>query len=207
MKRLFLFFSLVYLFSNILSAQDRTFDAGLVVGFNMSQIDGDALGGVWTGYNRIGVAAGGRVQFDFAEKWKMGFELLFSQLGSARNKYDGGSDYDKIRLNMVEVPVTISFMDWLSEGNDEDFYRVGFNGGLTYGRIINYEVILLTGEDVSERKDYNNNLLMLHLGFTYNINENFGITALWTKGLNDIDKDEGEYLISRQITLKGVYYF
>ena len=203
--RLFTSILLFFIVFSTLQSQDRTFDAGLVLGFNMSQIDGDDMGGAWVGYRQLGLSAGGRVQFNIAEKWVTGFEILFSQLGSDRGKFDIGL-YDNIRLNCVEVPVTITFLDWADEFDGQDFYHIGFNAGLTYARTINYKVIRVDGADITEETDFQPNMVMYHLGFTYYINPKFGVTALWTKGINDFDRSN-EFFISRQITLKGMYYF
>lgn len=204
--RFILLISMIFTGLAVADAQERTFDAGLVFGINMSQIDGDDMGGAWVGYNRFGFAAGGRVQFNMAEKWLAGFEILFSQLGSDKSKFDI-SFYDNIRLNCVEVPVTITFQDWADEADGQEFYHVGFNAGLTYARTINYKVIRADGADITENTDYQLNMVMYHLGFTYNVNPKFGITALWTKGINDFDKGKEEFFISRQVTIKGMYYF
>jgi hypothetical protein len=206
--RVFILVFLMFSGLTLAHGQDRTFDAGAVLGFNMSQIDGDDMGGPWVGYRRLGIVAGGRVQFMVSERWQLGLEILYSQLGSSRGKFDV-SEYDNIRLNCVNVPVTVSFLDWADTWEGEDFYHIGFNAGLTYSRIINYEVIDFFGGDITEMRDLELNMVMYHLGFTYNVNPKYGFTLLWTKGINDFDKRTGpdQFFLSRQITLKGMYYF
>ena len=195
----FLFFAIIFWMNQ---ANGQTFQAGLVAGFNMTQVDGDDLGG----YNRI-VVAGGRADARLADKWKLSFEILFSQMGSDRSKYDFGSDYDNIRMNGVEVPVSLIFRDWLVDDGDDSFYRIEFAAGFSYYRLMNFKVEAFTGEDVSDFKDYNPNSFLVNLGATWFINPKFGIHAHWAKALNDLDNAPEEVLLARNISVKGIYIF
>lgn len=185
-------------------AKAQGFDAGLVIGTNLSQVDGDAMGG----FHRIGFVGGGRVDAVFSERWRLGMELLFSQLGRDRSQYDFLSDYDNIRLNYVEVPVSINFRDWTAEwGTDETFQRMEFSAGMSYARLMNFKVISVSGENVSEIKNYNPNSIFINFGGTFFISPRIGIHAHWSKQLNDLDRDVAEYLVSRFINIKAYYYF
>ena len=56
----------------ILPAQ--TFKAMVVVGGNLSQIDGDKLGG----FNKLGLNTGLRVSADLNDRWSLSTEFLYS---------------------------------------------------------------------------------------------------------------------------------
>lgn len=198
----YLLISILSVFFNFNYAIAQTFEAGAGVGFNMSQIDGDDL----FGFRRIGASAGPILAINTARRWQVNTGILFSQLGSARGKYDTPSDYDNIRVNFVEVPLVMRFKDWLGKDDDGEYFRVGFEGGLTYGRLINFKTIALTGEDVTEFKDYNPTSLNINFGATYFVNSKLAVHAHWAKQLNDLDNAENETLVSRYINLMLYYY-
>ncbi|MCB0572650.1 MAG: PorT family protein [Phaeodactylibacter sp.] len=191
-----------------LSAQSdgpqRRFEGGLVAGFNMSQVDGDLL----HGFHKIGVNAGGRVNAVLNERWRIGLELLFSQQGASRGRLDNpASQYDKIRLNFVEAPVLVHFQDW----------KIQATAGVSYGRLINYEVIDYTGEDATEQIPLRENLFSIVLGGTIFVSDNFGINIYWSKWLNNlrigdtstptpVGGESGKF-IGRNVTVRGVYMF
>jgi hypothetical protein len=112
----------------------RTFTAGLVAGANASQMDGDGL----AGYDKLGLSGGLRVSVPFRERMKIGLDLLYSQRGS-QSKFTLDSEYPIafIKLQYLEIPFYISYMDWLStDDNNLSYYRVYGSAGLSYGRLI-----------------------------------------------------------------------
>ncbi len=107
--------------------EDRTFYGGLILGANLTQIDGDNF----AGYTRKGLNAGGVVFFKMDEHVAGSIEVLFSQKGSVSKapqllaagyyitKY--GAD-----LNYGEIPVMINYYD---------DHKNHFGGGLSYSRL------------------------------------------------------------------------
>ncbi len=202
-------FLLFCLMAFTLSGQDtgpeRRFEAGLVGGFNLSQIDGDLL----TGFNKIGFNVGGRVDAIFTDRWRLGIEMLFAQQGASRNKLDNpASAYDKIRMNFVEVPVMIHFTDW----------KIQASTGVSYSRLINYEIIDYTGEDVTEDIPVKEDLVSFIIGGTFFFQENLGINVQWAKWINNLrvgDPDapgpiqgqESGKFIGRTVTIRAIYMF
>ncbi|MBL7829015.1 MAG: PorT family protein [Saprospiraceae bacterium] len=174
----FFFFLLVSLtFWQNMAAQPR-FRAGAVAGLTASQIDGDLS----AGYNKLGLTAGLRVVGRLKEKTEASLEFLFSQRGCQNELIQG--DFDQypfsLRLNYVEVPIQWHYKDWLIEGDDEkdNFYRVSFNAGLSYSRLINAKVdddnSWLSGvaPDFLKKNDFGfclgfNFFANRHLGFTF----------------------------------------
>ena len=184
---------------------ERRFEAGLVAGFNLSQVNGDLL----YGFNKIGLNVGGRVDAILAENWRLSLEMLYTQQGASRNKLDNpASAFDKIRLNFVEAPVMLHFQDW----------KIQASAGLSYGRLINYEIIDYTGEDATEQIPLRENLFSAVLGGTFFFDEHFGLNILWSKWINNLrvsDPDEpipfpnqesGKF-IGQTFTIRGIYMF
>ena len=113
------------------SLEAQTFKAGLILGLNASQIDGDDVGG----YSNPGLRAGIRASTMLRnEKLQLDTDLLFSQRGSRPSANEVniiGLDWS-FRMDYVEVPVTLRYSDWYVE--DGDYYKVYAKGGLSYGR-------------------------------------------------------------------------
>lgn len=162
--------------TTFLSAQ--TFSGMLVSGFNLSQIDGDRLGG----FNKIGLNLGARVSARLTDRWHLSTEMLYSQQGANRVITDDiSSVYDKIKLNFVEVPVMINFSDW----------KILASAGVSYSRLINYEVIDNLGADITELEVYREDLAGLAFGATYFFSEKWALNIRWTKHLTSLkEKDE-----------------
>jgi hypothetical protein len=110
-----------------------TFNGGLIFGANFTQVDGDT----YSGYNKIGINAGGVVYVHFNSFFGVSMELLYSQKGSrgmtdessvALGEYIGRYG---INVNYAEVPL-------LLHGITKVYNRkMDFEGGASYGRLIN----------------------------------------------------------------------
>ncbi len=150
----------------------------------MTQIDGDKL----AGYNNLGGVVGGGVYSDLSDKWRASLAIAYSQQGSsATSKEFELSIYDKIALDYVAVPVTVHFMDWLSD--DEFYYRLEFCAGLEYRRLIRTKVIDNTGQDLTNTLDYKENVVAATLGAYYNINAGWAAGFFFARSLTDIQED------------------
>lgn len=185
-------FCLIMLAAN---ASAQRFEGGLVGGFNLSQVDGDKL----AGFNKIGINAGGKVATILSERWQLSLELLYTQQGASRTRTDDpASIYDKIRLNFVEAPVMINFKEW----------KFHVSAGVSYARLINFEVIDFTGFDISDQQNFNEDIFSLQLGATYYFNEKAGFEIRWIRTLNDLQAEENaSSLIGRTISIRGIYLF
>ncbi len=178
---LFLFVLPVWAFS-----QPR-FKAAVVAGLTASQIDGDLS----AGYHKLGVQGGLRGIARLQPRQDLSIEFLYSQRGCKSTLLK--DQFDPYRfshtLNYVEVPVLWNYKDWLIEGEDDadDFYRVAFNIGLSYARLISASSkgegsgigavlepeILLKKSDVSFLVGANF-MASQHLGFTFRYVRSFG---------------------------------
>ncbi len=104
MKKIFVFICFV-LFSTFTFAQ--RFDAGLIGGFNASQVDGD----LYRGYHKPGIVLGAYVQTDIAPAIFGSMEIKYSQKGS-RNQYDEDKPEENkyiMRLGYIDIPVILGF--------------------------------------------------------------------------------------------------
>ena len=177
----------------------QTFSAMLVAGVNLSQIDGDKLGG----FNKFGLNTGARVSARLNDRWHLSTEFLFSQQGANAVKTDDiSSTYDRIQLNFVEVPFMINYSDW----------KILASAGVSYNRLINYEVINDDGEDITEQEMYREDMPALVLGATYKFSEKLGLNFRWSRYLTSlIPADDNPNtvdvnFIGRTIGIRLYYY-
>ncbi|HXS36596.1 MAG TPA: porin family protein [Flavipsychrobacter sp.] len=111
-----------------------TFNGGLILGANFTQVDGDT----YSGYHKIGLNTGGIVYIHFNKTFGVSMELLYSQKGSR------GADMEQsvyvgtyigkyfINLNYAEVPLLLHCilkLNGLSRSVD-------FEAGGSYARLI-----------------------------------------------------------------------
>ena len=183
---------LVLIGGSLTSVSGQRFKASLIGGFNLAQLDGDDL----SGFNQIGVNAGAKVAAVLSDRWQLSLEMLFSQQGSSRTRDDVFfSLYDKIRLNLVETPVMISFKDW----------KFHVSTGFSYGRLISYSAISPIGEDLTDTENYREDLYFWIVGATYYFHENWGVNLRWSRGLVDMDLNAGKSLFARNLSIRLVY--
>lgn len=132
MKRILLIISILL---TVTAVYAQRFDAGLIAGFNASQVEGDNF----KGYNKAGILAGIYVQTDIAPAIVAGMEIKYSQKGS-RRKYDPKQpDVDKyiMRLGYIDIPIFMGF-----RAN----HRSRVIGGITPGVLIHSKELNSYGE-------------------------------------------------------------
>ncbi len=188
----------VILFFSFGKSQEARFGAGIVAGLNASQILGDDTGG----YNKLGLQGGLRGIAHLTDRSDLYIELLYSQRGS----YQKG--IIDISLQYVEVPVVLTFKDWLDE--DEDFYKVAANIGFSYGRLLNATAEGSKHDDIVNL--FNDNDISFTIGAEYFTRENFGFGVRWSKSFNFLyNKDKHDpgrnSLRGFFLSFRGVYIF
>jgi len=114
----------------------RTFYAGVLLGGNFSQVDGDS----YAGYHKVGLNAGGIVYTHLGEHLAVSLEILFSQKGARGHRVqESGSgtfiNAYRIDLNYAEIPIQINYFDKR---------RSHFGGGFSYSQLINSKETLET---------------------------------------------------------------
>ena len=120
----------------------RTFSGGFVAGANFSTIDDHDF----IHYTKIGANLGGIGFMRFSYRTDLSVEVLFSQKGRNTSTFTGtnkpGLDFIKMydRLNYIEVPVMINYIDAIKDH---------FGVGLSYGRLMNYSEKYVTDRNLT----------------------------------------------------------
>ena len=106
---------------------DKTFYGGLILGTNITQVDGDD----YVGYDKYGLNVGGIVYTKLAEQIAWSMEILYSQKGSKSNgkqSLQPGIYLNTygIELNYAEIPIMINYFTKK---------KSNFGGGFSYSRL------------------------------------------------------------------------
>lgn len=122
--------------SNYYVEDPRTFYAGVLLGGNFTQVDGDS----YAGYHKVGLNLGGIVYTHLGEHLAVSLEILFSQKGARghRSMESGaGTLINSYRsdLNYAEIPIQINYFDKR---------RSHFGGGFSYSQMITAKETLET---------------------------------------------------------------
>lgn len=197
MKLLLLIGMLTVVPLTLINSQDKpVFQAGLTLGINVSQVDGDE----YAGYRQLGVQGGIQGIVNITNHFFVSTEILFSQRGarpSNKEKLEDFENFIDIRLNYIEVPFLIN----VHTGRDrEDFRPLRIFGGVSVGRLIN-TTIKQTGESptfypflnmASIKEDFERFDFSLVLGFQRNFSKNLGFFFKHTLALNNLYTPVGE---------------
>lgn len=111
------------------------FSAGVILGFNSSQIDGDYQ----TGFDKIGITGGLRGIARFTPRLDFNIEMLYSKKGSkilpARAQLTVNPKRDRIiDLTYIDAPI---FFKWLLK-NETSIWHIELGG--IYSRLINSKI-------------------------------------------------------------------
>lgn len=177
--------------STIAAVRAQYFKGGLTGGVNVSQIDGDYLGG----YNKFGFQAGGFVNYDITDKFVGLLELKYIQKGKVKTADPtvGETDYFKVVLDYVQLPIIVQ-------------YKIGYNFrielGLGLGYLLQdrfYDGYGKFPNDQLGYKYYEFELASI-LGISYDLNEQWFFNVRWCKSLipvtnvlsNDYENPSGD---------------
>lgn len=201
------------------TALPQRFSAAVFLGLNAGQMDGDKH----NGYNKLGPFGGLRGGILLNRQSQVGVDLYYSRRGSRSDRNASGSP-----LNLGQsLPVNITLdyaqiglnYNYLFAENYDDFYSWSFNLGLAYGRLLNSEVdeVMLQGGsefEIAPLEDlFRRNAVDLSFGFTYNFDEQFGLSLRHSVELLPIYRNTGqsEELINRllqyYLSLNLIYTF
>lgn len=185
-------------------AQQR-FKAGLNIGLTAAQINGDES----AEFNKLGLTAGVRAYTMLSPKSDILIEILFSQRGSRTKVLNGMTIPQRlINLNYVEVPIIYTIKDWYQE--DEDYHKMHFQAGLSYGRLFGSE-FENTALEVTQPFLRENDFSWL-AGITFHTNAHVGFYARYTRSINLLFRNEdnnpnANSLLSFFLTFGGTYVF
>lgn len=210
-QKVLLFITLSYFaFFNTLDAQEQRFKAGLIFGTNLAQIDGDNS----NGYIKFGITGGLRGAAIITDKIDLSIELLFDQRGSrSQSIFDENFFPFKITNNYVSVPVIFNYQDWLAQS--EEYYRLHFHAGFSYGRLLNTTV---DDEDLNSifvpiSEFFNKDDVAVLVGATFYTGPHLAVTGRFSRSLTALYKNADgrpmvrRQLISKQLTIQLLYMF
>ncbi|MFK7982482.1 MAG: porin family protein [Saprospiraceae bacterium] len=204
-KGLFLLLIFVFFIQTNNFAQQQRFKAGLNIGLTAAQINGDES----AEFNKLGLTAGVRASTFLNEKSDILIEILFSQRGSRTKVINGTTVPQKIiQLNYMEVPIIYTIKDWYQA--DEDYYKMHFQAGLSYGRLFSSK-FKNTALEVTAPFLRENDFSWL-AGITFHTNEHVGFYARYTRSINLLFRNEdnnpnANSLLSFFLTFGGTYTF
>jgi hypothetical protein len=165
-------------------AVGQRFDAGLIAGFNGTQVEGDAL----KGYHKAGILAGVFVQTDIAPAIIAGMEIKYSQKGARRSYDPDVPDVDQyiMRLDYVELPLFMGFRT-----NDRSMVMAGISPGyLLHSKELNSD-----GEiPEPDRQEFNSFDLQPFVGFRFDFLERASVDLRFALSVIPCsDKSETNY--------------
>ena len=99
------------------------FRAGVMLGLNASQIDGDN----YAGYHKLGVNGGFIAQIPISPKFFISTEILYSQKGSKSKSYPDVPLEFLLRLHYAEIPILFNF---------QEKSAINFGAGFAYARLV-----------------------------------------------------------------------
>ena len=160
------------------------FNAGAIVGFNLSQIDGD----LYTGFDKLGIRLGLKGEIYVNDRLDIVVGLLYNQKGARFENVSKSSIIKKnrvIHFDYMEVPFLISFKT--QKDRDYGYY---LETGFSYARLINHRV-KESNFDPSQAisysslaKDFNSNEFNFLLGVNYFFNAHLGVGVMYTLQMN-----------------------
>ena len=162
-----------------LQAQTQRFKAGLVLGVNASQINGDDV----AGFDKLGLRGGIRGVAVLGERTDLSVDILFSERGSASELIAGNAGFRLlVRTRYVEVPVLFHYRDWLS---DKGHYQVHVAGGLSYGRLFS-SFVEGFGIIEEEQTNFNANDISIVAGIGYAPSPKFELAIRYNRSLTPL---------------------
>ena len=168
-------FIFILLITNKVSAQ--RFQLGLVGGINLSELEGEDIS------SNFGLNTGLKIKTAISEGWALSTELLYSQAGEyVIPVYYPPVNYGKIRLDYLEIPLSISRQFYPKEG----YFEKQFSLGLSYVQLVHYKAADAFGTDVTPQIiwDQKTNLIG-HLGISHFFNKQTALNFRAALGKND----------------------
>lgn len=154
---------------NHLAAQEQRFKAGIVLGLNFSELEGEGL------MDYFGLNTGVFGTARLSKRFQLGMEFLFSQNGEyILPQYYPPIEYGAVWLNHLEIPFHI---DWLVQvSRREKDHHLNFNLGIAYARILSYSAEDAQKIDVSEQLVYaDKDAFLMQTGMTYQFTPKMGL--------------------------------
>lgn len=194
MKRLLLFLSVILL--PFAANAQRTFQAGLQLGINGTQVHGDN----YSGFHKAGVVGGAFVGTDPTQKvfWRM--EMQYTMKGSKKYARPSINDYQtfELRMNYIEIPMVVGI----------NYRKFFFEAGLAGGALINMKVLDANGL-LTPGSGYRKWELATVAGLGMKLNDQFDVNVRFTNSLLPVYQFYAPVYYSRRISNlfnRGMYH-
>lgn len=168
----------------------QRFNAGLILGLNFSQIDGDHF----HGYDKSGLRMGIKRMFYLDEVFDITTGVSYVQRGSrfenAQEALAGDNSFRKIHLDYIEIPVFITYKLHKTMGR---MYRIDFGG--SFSRLFNSQItetirpFIRQVSYASYEDQFLKNEINLMTAITYFFTRKIGFGLQYTHQLNHLYYD------------------
>lgn len=199
----------------------QRFHAGLLAGFNLSQIDGD----LYTGFDKVNVQAGIFGTARFSHRTELVIELMYVGKGSKVGNYSLRRNSEvldnSLTLHYVEAPIL------LRHKFNEDVKGYYLEAGFAYARLANYKIDQVPSNELGVyfedyALDFERNEFSLLGGLGYQFSEHFcmkfrtsfSLTKFFERELDEqmlITGTRAKLTVTQlrnyRIGFSGVYYF
>jgi hypothetical protein len=173
-----------FLFFVVNAALAQRFDAGLILGLNGTQVEGDEF----KGYHKAGLLGGLFVQTDIAPAILAGMEIKYSQKGSRRKHDPKKPEVDKysMKLGYIDIPIFMGFRT-----NDKSMIV----GGIAPGILIHSKEVGSYGElPPEDRQEFNTFDLQPFVGFQFDFLERASVDLRFALSvIPSVDKEGSNY--------------
>jgi Outer membrane protein beta-barrel domain len=197
MKKRFVLILFVHLVfsSTLLVAQDR-FKAGVAVGFNLAQLDGD----LQQGYDKFGLSLGLKGFIIIKPQFDISTELFLNQKGATFSGQPNVSDTKKLYSTITTSYADVIFLGNfnLNPNDAETYYRHTFHAGFSLGRLLNSKTSIQKGinfqtaleQDLS--KNYKSTDFSFVVGWSWFFTKKIGMTVRHTVSLSNMYENPSE---------------
>jgi hypothetical protein len=188
-KITYLLFIFFILSTNFVNAQNR-FKAGVAIGLNLAQLDGD----LQQGYDKSGLNLGLKGFVIIKPQFDISAELFFNQKGAIYsdkpNIVDTKKLYTNFTLNYADVLFLANFN--INPNEAETHYKHTFHTGISLGRLLNSKTVAQRGSlpqsdfEQDLTKNYKSNDVSFVIGWSWYFNKRMGITLRHTLSMTDL---------------------
>ena len=192
-------FLLIGLMFVSIAANSQNIRAGILAGFNATQVDGDNL----AGYSKFGWNFGGLAIVPLSERFSVSLEILYSQKGSkSKPSRNNPTKSFLMKVDYADVPLLFNYHD----------RNLMFGAGVDIGTVVRYKEEIDGIENVfstipTKRRDYS-----LILNGIYFVNPHFGINVRWAYSIvpfafSNISNKPNKGQYHNMITFRLVFVF
>ncbi len=83
----------------------QPFEGGFFAGLSTSQVDGDT----YSGFDKLGITAGGYINSEINREWEWKAELRYIQKGAFKGTSLQNPDYYRLVIHYVEIPLLMQY--------------------------------------------------------------------------------------------------